>query len=199
MKPSIVLASGSQIRRALFENSGVEVEAIPARIDELSIRESLLNEEAKPRDIADALAEYKARKIASKQPTKIVIGSDQVLDFKGTLFSKPESRQNAIEQLKILRGATHSLYSAAVIYEDGAPVWRFVGRAQITMRNFSDDYLGQYVDRNWDEIRHCVGCYQLEAEGSRLFQQVSGDYFTVLGIPLIEVLAFLSSKGLIDG
>jgi septum formation protein len=195
----IILASGSQIRRSLFENAGVKVDAIPARVDEDAIKASLLSEQAKPRDIADALAEYKARKIASKYPEDVVIGTDQILEFKGQIFSKSDDKAAAVDQLRAFRGTSHTLYSAAVIYENGKPVWRFVGKAQMTMRNISDQYLDEYVDRNWEEIKHCVGCYQLESEGSRLFQQVSGDYFTVLGIPLIEVLAFLSTKGLIDG
>ena len=195
----IILASKSQIRLTLFERAGVSVEPIPARIDEDSIKASLKNEQAKPRDIADALAEYKARKIALKYSDRVVIGSDQVLDFQGSILSKPSDQAEANTQLRMLRGQSHTLHSAAVIYDDGEPTWRFVGKSRMTMRGFSDEYLKSYVEKNWDEIRHCVGCYQLEAEGSRLFQQVSGDYFTVLGIPLIEVLAFLSSKGLIDG
>ena len=195
----LILASGSKIRRTLFENAGIEIDVIPARIDEDAIKSSLINENAKPRDIADALAEYKARKVSQKHPDATVIGSDQVLDFNGTALSKPTSQDNALSQLLSMREKTHSLYSAVVVYQGGKPTWRFVGRAQLTMRNFSDDYIESYVARNWDEIRYCVGGYQLEAEGSRLFQRIQGDYFTVLGIPLIELLAFLSAKGLIDG
>ena len=196
---SIILASSSEIRRTLIENAGLEIDAVPAKIDEDAIKSSLVIENAKPRDIADALAEYKARKISQKYSGDTVIGSDQVLDFKGATLSKPTSKDEAISQLLEMRENTHSLYSAAVVYQGGEPIWRFVGRAQLTMRGFSEDYITGYVDRNWDEIRYCVGAYQLEAEGSRLFQRIQGDYFTVLGIPLIELLAFLSAKGLIDG
>ncbi len=199
MTRSILLASGSRIRRDLLTNAGLEFEVLTARVDEDTIKQSLLAEKAKPRDIADALAEFKALKVAGKRPDALVIGCDQILDLKGQVFSKPGSPQEAIDQLSQLRGGTHSLHSAAVIFEDGKPVWRSVQESKLTMRSFSDAYLHAYVERNWDDIRYCVGGYQLEAEGARLFARISGDYFTVLGIPLLDVLNYLSLKGAIDG
>jgi septum formation protein len=197
MTKPIILASGSEIRRQLLVNAGVTFDVETARIDEEMIKASLVAEAAKPRDIADTLAEFKARKVATKHPGAYVIGSDQVLEHQGKLLSKPRDVEEAKAQLQSLRGGPHSLYSAAVIFEDGKPVWRAVKEAKLIMRNFSDGYIDDYVARNWDEIKHCVGGYQLEAEGARLFSQVTGDYFTVLGIPLLDVLNYLSLKSAI--
>ena len=197
MTKPIILASGSDIRRQLLTNAGVVFEVETARIDEEMIKASLVAEAAKPRDIADTLAEFKAQKIAAKHPGAFVIGSDQVLEYQGEILSKPRDVEDARAQLRKLRGGTHSLHSAAVIFEDGKPVWRAVKEAKLMMRNFSDGYMDDYVARNWDEIQYCVGGYQLEAEGARLFAQVTGDYFTVLGIPLLDVLNYLSLKGAI--
>ncbi|MEM7470589.1 MAG: nucleoside triphosphate pyrophosphatase [Pseudomonadota bacterium] len=199
MSAPLLLASQSEIRRQLLENAGVPVTCLPARIDEQTITASLIAESAKPRDIADALAEYKAQKLGLKHPDRLVLGCDQVLEHNGALLSKPENQEAAIAQLSQLRGSTHRLFSAAVIYEDGKPVWRAVKEAKLAMRHFSDTYLHDYVDRNWDEIKFCVGGYQLEAEGARLFAHITGDYFTVLGMPLLEILNYLSLKGTIDG
>lgn len=194
----IVLASGSAIRAQMLTNANIPFTVNVARIDEETIKKSLLSEKASPRDIADALAEMKARKISDKHPGTMVIGCDQVLDFKGKILSKPGTEQDAIDQLSALRGNRHQLLSAAVIYENGQPIWRHVGQVRLQMRDVSDGYLRSYVDRNWSSIRHAVGSYKLEEEGVRLFSGIDGDYFNVLGMPLLELINFLTLRGVLE-
>ncbi|WP_299081186.1 nucleoside triphosphate pyrophosphatase [uncultured Ruegeria sp.] len=198
MSVPIILASGSSIRTQLLENAGVPHTVQIARVDEDTMKRALLAEDAPPRDVADALAEMKARRISDKNPGLMVLGCDQVLDFEGRLLSKPDTREEALAQLKMMRGKRHMLLSAAVIYQDGEPIWRHVGQVRLRMRASSDAYLNDYVARNWDSIRHAVGAYKLEEEGVRLFATIDGDYFNVLGMPLLELLNFLALKGVID-
>lgn len=193
----IILASASIIRQQLLERAGLAVTALAARIDEESIRHALQAEAATPRDVADALAEMKARKLAEKHPQALVIGCDQVLEVDGMIFGKPDSPETARSQLRALRGKTHRLLSAVVVYDRGEPVWRHMGVVRLTMRDVSDAYLDDYLDRNWDSIRHAVGAYKLEEEGVRLFSVIDGDYFTVLGLPLLPLLNYLEQRGFI--
>lgn len=195
----IVLASSSDIRGQLLRNAGVSFDVVPARVDEAAFRDAMLASGSNARDIADGLAEIKAQKISAKRPDDLVIGCDQVLNFQGQLISKPDRPDTALEQLRQMRGARHELLSAAVICENGQPIWRHVGVVRLMMRSFSDEYLDSYVTRNWDSIRHSVGAYKLEEEGVRLFSQVQGDYFTVLGLPLLELLSYLTLRGDLDG
>jgi len=195
----IVLASGSTIRADLLRNAGVEFSVIVPQVDENSLKQAMIGNNAPPGDIAEALAEMKARKVSGKEGGKLVIGCDQVLDFKGQVMSKPTSPKIAFEQLCAMRADTHRLFSAAVIYQDRQPLWRHVGQVNLHMRASTDDYLRGYVDRNWDSIRHSVGAYLLEAEGVRLFERIDGDYFTVLGMPLLEILNYLTHRGAIEG
>lgn len=195
MEKNLILASGSEIRAQLLQNAGVPVRIIKPRIDEEMVKASLLAENAPPRDIADTLAEMKALKISEKHPDALVIGCDQVLDLGGQLLSKPETPSQARSQLEQMRGERHMLLSAAVICAAGKPIWRHIGQVRLRMRDFSDEFLEGYIERNWPEISHCVGGYQLEGEGVRLFSRIDGDYFTVLGLPLMEMLNYLTLRG----
>ena len=152
---------------------------------------------ATPRDIADALAETKALRVSAKHPGALVIGCDQVLDYQGQVWSKPESPEQARQHLQTLRGQTHRLLSAVVLVQDGQPLWRHVGTARLTMRDVSDDWLTGYIARNWPAIGGSVGAYQLESEGVRLFSRIEGDYFTILGLPLLDLLNFLALRQVI--
>ena len=198
MQREMILASSSQIRTTLLQNAGLDVVAIPARIDEDAIRAALMVEQANPRDIADALAEAKARKTADKNPTALVLGCDQILAQGVTIYAKPETPDHARIQLRQLRGKSHQLLSAAVLYDGTTPIWRHVGVARLTMRDVSDGYLNSYIDRNWHSIKDSVGGYKLEEEGARLFSEIDGDYFTILGLPLLALLNFCALRGFIE-
>ena len=195
MSDRILLASGSEVRATLLRNAGVTFEVSIARVDEEMVKASLKSEGATPRDIADTLAEMKALRVSEKEPDALVIGCDQILAQGEEVFSKPKDMAEVRRQLQRLSGKQHSLLSAAVVYENGKPVWRHVAQVRLTMRSISDAYLDAYLERNWQSIRHSVGGYKLEEEGVRLFSQVQGDYFSILGLPLIELLSYFSLRG----
>ncbi len=195
----LTLASGSAIRATLLRNVGVEILVRPARIDEQGLRESLQAEGAGAHDLADALAEHKALKIAARDPGALVLGCDQILECDGRIFAKPASPEDAQAQLSALRGRTHRLHTAAVLYAGGQPVWRHVSTPRLTMRAFSDEFRDAYLAAHWEDIRHCVGCYQIEGPGLRLFSQIDGDLFSIQGLPLLELLTILMQRKDIDG
>jgi len=196
--PPFLLASSSEIRLALLRNAGLSVTKHPARIDEDAVRSSLSAEHAKPRDVADTLAELKARKIADRNPTALVLGCDQVLTFADQIWSKPETIEQARQQLQTLRGHSHHLHSALVLYHEAKPVWRHIGTAKLTMHNVSNAYLDAYLARNWPAVSSSLGAYQMEYEGIRLFSDIEGDYFTILGLPLLPLLSYLALRGFIS-
>ncbi|MWB76934.1 septum formation protein Maf [Pseudooceanicola sp. 216_PA32_1] len=198
MGQDLILASGSAIRAQMLRNAAVPFRVQPARVDEEALRQSLDAEGTPPRDMSDALAEMKAQRVSAKAPGSMVIGCDQILALGKTVFAKPESREEAAAQLKDLRGQQHSLYSAAVICEDGRPVWRHITEVRMRMHRFSDAYLDSYLERNWPAVATSVGAYQIESEGVRLFSSITGDYFAILGLPLTELLSFLALRGLIE-
>lgn len=197
MQKPLILASSSATRAQILRAAGLTLSTQSPRIDEETMRRALESEGAHPRDIADALAEMKARKIADRNPDALVLGCDQVLEFDRRAWGKAETMAEARGQLLALRGRPHHLLSALVLYDDGKPVWRHIGKATLTMREFSDVWLDDYLARNWESIRHSVGGYKLEEEGIRLFTAIEGDYFTILGLPLLPLLAYLGTRGFI--
>lgn len=197
MQRDLILASSSQIRRDLLQNAGLTVLTVPPRVDEDAIRDAMIADAANPRDIADTLAEAKARKVAGKNPSALVLGCDQILAVGTRIFAKAETMDAARAQLCDLRGKTHHLLSALVLYDAGQPIWRHVSVARLTMRDLSDEYLDEYLSRNWPAVSDAVGCYKLESEGARLFTEIEGDYFTVLGLPLLPLLNFFALRGFI--
>jgi septum formation protein len=194
---SIILASGSAIRGTLLRNAGVPFDTHVVRLDEEAIRDALLQEGATPRDIADHLAELKSMRAAVRHPDALVIGCDQVLAFGRDVLGKPGSLDEARAQLMTLRGREHRLLSAVVVCRNGEPLWRHVGEARLTMRDFSDAWLDGYMARHGDSLMDTVGGYKLEAEGVRLFSRIEGDYFTILGLPLLPLLSWLGLRGTI--
>lgn len=195
MANDLILASGSKTRADLLRGAGVSIRLRPANVDEHAIREGLLHEEASHLDIADALAEAKARKISTKEPGSLVLGCDQVLSFENAVLTKPENQEDVLDQLRRLRGKKHILYSSAVLYKSGEPQWRHTGTVRLTMRRISDDYLMGYVERNWNDLTGSVGGYKIEAEGLRLFSRIEGSHYAILGLPLLELLNHLTLIG----
>jgi len=197
MPEPLVLASGSATRADMLRAAGLAFEVVVPRVDEEALKAGLLAEGASARDVADALAEMKAARVSGRRPEALVLGCDQTLSCEGRLFSKPASPEEAREQLRALMGRTHKLHSAAVIFQGEQPVWRHVSEARLTMERLSDAWLDGYVARNWDSLRHSVGGYRIEEEGVRLFSRIAGDHFTILGLPLLPLLSFLSVRGTI--
>jgi len=190
----IVLASKSSARRAVLDGAGVPYEAATAGVDEDAVKAGMLAEGANARDIADALAELKAIKV-SRSRAGLVIGADQTLEFEGALYDKAETVAQARARLQALRGKPHRLHSAVVVAKEGAPIWREVVTATLTMRDFSDAFLDAYLASEGEAALGSVGCYRLEGPGAQLFSKIEGDYFAILGLPLVGLLDLLRRHG----
>ena len=183
----------------MLRRAGLSFDVVPARIDEEAIRAALAAEGSGPRNIADALAEAKAVKVSARHPAALVIGADQVLDLEGEAMGKTASPDELRVQLRRLRSRRHKLFSAAVVAEQGRPIWRQVQEARLHVRAMSDEWLDDYVERNWEAVRYGVGGYLIEDEGVRLFDSVEGDTFTIMGLPLVPLLSWLAMRGSIPG
>jgi septum formation protein len=192
----IVLASGSATRRRLLEQAGVPHQCVAPDLDERAIKDRLRGDGADSPRIAQALAERKALAVAQRRPRgDLVIGADQVLDCEGTPFDKPRDRADALRQLKSLRGRTHELITACAV-ADGATIdWISTERARLHMRQASDGFLDRYLDALGDRALAGPGAYQLEGHGAQLFERVDGDFFAVLGLPLLPLLGYLRARG----
>jgi septum formation protein len=190
----LILASGSKTRADMLAAAGVIVQIMRPNVDEEAVKASLRAEGLSPRDQADALAEAKAVSV-SRRRTGLVIGADQMLSCEGRAFDKAGDRAIARAQLESLAGKTHTLHTAAVVAEDGNPVWRFVAEPRLTMRSLSPAFLDDYLDRVGDHAFASVGSYQLEGLGAQLFSRVDGDFFSILGLPLLPLMTFLRDRG----
>lgn len=195
MHAPLILASSSTIRAQLLTQAGLAPGIVPPRIDEQSLRAAMQSEAMTPRDMADALADAKARKISARHPDSFVLGCDQIAALSNDVLTKPRDKEAARQQLARLSGRGHQLYSAAVLYRIGQPLWRHVGKVTLTFHTLSPAFIDSYVQRNWPSIRHAVGAYKLEEEGVRLISALDGDYFHVLGLPLIELMSYLVHRG----
>nr|WP_068429983.1 Maf family protein [Magnetospirillum sp. XM-1]CUW37901.1 conserved protein of unknown function \ len=191
----IVLASGSSARARMLADSGIEFTVEVAAVDEQAVKDSLAAETRNPARVAEVLAELKAVRVSSRHPGALVIGADQMLDCDGVWFDKPTDAKAARDQLLSLRHKTHRLTSAVVVVRDGRRVWHHTESAKLTMRNFSEAFLDRYLEQAGDAVLSSVGAYQLEGLGAQLFLTVEGDFFTILGLPLLALMDFLRENG----
>jgi len=192
----IILASGSAIRRKLMIDAGLDFEVITKPVDEAVIKDSMLSESVRLRDIADALAEAKSLRV-SRIEDGLVIGADQIMVMDNQLFDKPKTIDEARERLKLMRGKTHYLMGAVVISENGKPVWRHMAKTKLTMRAFSDTFLEDYLEKEGELVTKSVGAYRFEGLGAQLFSHVEGDFFSILGLSLLPVMDYLRTRGAI--
>ena len=192
--PRLTLASKSASRAALLRGAGVAFEMVGSGVDEEATKQEMLH--AGPKAVAAALAVQKALAVARTTPG-LVIGADQTLDLGGVLFDKAESLTEARDRLMLLRGTTHQLHSAVALAQDGAVVWEETVSASLTMRDFSDAYLDGYLESGGQALLGSVGCYMLETQGVQLFEQIDGDYFTILGLPLFGLFGELRRRGVL--
>ncbi|AGB43334.1 nucleotide-binding protein implicated in inhibition of septum formation [Mesorhizobium australicum WSM2073] len=199
MTEKIVLASGSPFRKAMLVDAGVDIEAVPATLDERALEAPLQDSGASPEDVALVLAEAKATEVSERRPGALVLGCDQTLSLGDEVFHKPADVEGARRHLLALSGKTHQLNSAAVLVRDGKVLWRHVGIASMTMRKLDPAFIGRHLARVGVKALSSVGAYQVEGEGIQLFEKIEGDHFTIVGLPLLPLLAELRALGAIDG
>ncbi|MBX5227241.1 Maf-like protein [Rhizobium sp. NLR9b] len=199
MTPKLILASSSPFRRMLMENAGLSFEAHPAEIDERAVEAPLEKAAAKPDTVACILAKAKAEDVSTRFLESLVIGSDQTMSLGDRVFHKPKDMADAANHLRALSGTTHRLNSAIAIVRGGAVLWEYVGHAELTMRPLTEDFIARHLARVGERALSSVGAYQLEGEGIQLFEKIEGDYFTILGLPMLPLLRKLREFGTIDG
>ena len=193
--PALVLASASASRATLLAAAGLAVEQRPAAVDEAGLRDTLKADGAGAEAAAMVLAELKAGAISADAPGALVIGADQILEADGRWFEKPDSRDQARDVLRTLSGREHRLATAVCVVRDGAKLWGCAQSPRLAMRELSDEFLEAYLDRIGEAAFTSVGAYQLEAAGAQLFERIDGDFFTILGLPLLPLLDFLRAQG----
>ena len=189
--PVVVLASESRWRLELLQRAGLQLHAVPARVDEAEVKNSLRAERADAAAAAETLAELKALKVSRRAPGALVIGADQILECDGRWFDKPPDRGAAADHLRALGGKTHALETAVCVVRDGLRIWHHREAPRLTMRPLEPGFIESYLDAAGPEILETVGAYRLDDMGAQLFTKVSGDYFTIIGLPLLPLLGFL--------
>ena len=189
----IILASKSKVRKQILDDHNIYTEVKNSYLDEDIIKESLIKEKASPELISKNLAELKANKVSQKNQDFLVIGADSVIDLDGELISKPESREGAIKILEKLNGKSHFLISSVCISKNGSMIWNYTDKAKLTMKNFSDDELKNYLSKISDEALYAYNVYQIEGEGRRLFANIEGDEDTIMGLPVKKIKEYLGS------
>ena len=192
----IILASGSAIRKQILDGAGLNYEVIVKPVDEAAIKDSLLAENSRLQDIADALAEAKALRV-SRQTDGFVIGADQIMVMDNQLFDKPKDLGEARERLLSMRGRRHELIGAVVVCENGRPVWRHLSKTKLWVREFSNEFLDWYIEQEGEALMKSVGAYRFEGPGAQLFEKVEGGFFAILGLDLLPVLDYLRVRGVI--
>ncbi|PLW76253.1 Maf family protein [Cohaesibacter celericrescens] len=190
----LILASKSQARSSLLRNAGLSFDCVAAEIDERAAEQPLVKAGGSPQDIAELLAEVKAVEVSNRYPGHLVIGADQTLGFGAQRFNKPQDDAAARAQLLDLAGESHQLHSAVACVKDGQTLWRYISTATLTMRPLSPQEIGRYMARVGEPVRSSVGCYQLEGLGVQLFEKIDGDYFTILGLPLLPLLGYFRDQ-----
>ena len=189
----IILASKSKVREEILKKNGIQCLVSPSNIDEDPVKESLLNQGASPEIISKNLAELKANKVSQKNYDVLVLGADSVIDLSGELISKPENRIEAFNILKKLNGKKHSLISSVCISKNGSMTWNYTDKAYLTMKNFSDRQLKEYLEKITDEALYAYNVYQIEGEGRNLFKSIDGDENTIMGLPIIDIKEYLGN------
>jgi septum formation protein len=193
MQNKIILASKSKVRKDILENNDIECVVEPSNVDEDPVKESLLKEQASSEIISKNLAELKANKVSMKKTDEIVLGADSVIDLEGELISKPENREEAMQILKKLNGKSHLLISSVCISKNGSMIWNYTDKAKLTMKNFTEDELKNYLTKISDEALYAYNVYQIEGEGRHLFSKIEGNENTIMGLPIDKIKDYLKN------
>mgnify|MGYP001411763837 FL=1 len=193
MLNKIILASKSEVRKEILDKNNIKCVVEPSNVDEEPVKESLLKEQVSSEIISKNLAELKANKVSMKKNDEIVLGADSVIDLEGELISKPESREEAMEILRKLNGKSHFLISSVCISKNGSMIWNYTDKAKLTMKNFTDDELKNYLSKISDETLYAYNVYQIEGNGRSLFSSIEGDEDTIMGLPVKKIKEYISS------
>ena len=193
MQNKIILASKSKVRKDILDKNDIKCVVEPSNVDEDPVKESLLKEQASSEIISKNLAELKANKVSMKKTGEIVLGADSVIDLEGELISKPENREEAMQILRKLNGKSHLLISSVCISKNGSMIWNYTDKAKLTMKNFTEDELKNYLTKISDEALYAYNVYQIEGEGRHLFSKIEGNENTIMGLPIDKIKDYLKN------